>query len=215
MTLRTFETCFFKAEHPGFPTNMRCSPLDRGVSGHRTRLPLLNNTSNQALAHWQRSYLYAAIQANQVHIYIHTHIHSFVGCLSLNYLGRMVSWCGPVHPIKLPRHVQIVSSYGQDDHPLCVCVRSCDIVIYYVYIHKRTYMHATPQNKTVFFLQFVCSSLEMHQPTFWLYQLLEKHCVDSIAGETLCGLYPYIYIFVYIYTVYIYICILCICICIC
>ena len=64
-------------------------------------------------------------------------------------------------------------------------------------------MHATPQNKTVFFLQFVCSSLEMHQPTFWLYQLLEKHCVDSIAGETLCGLYPYIYS--YIYTVYIYI----------
>ena len=63
-------------------------------------------------------------------------------------------------------------------------------------------MHATPQNKTVFFLQFVCSSLEMHQPTFWLYQLLEKHCVDSIAGETLCGLYPYIYS--YIYTQYIY-----------
>ena len=64
-------------------------------------------------------------------------------------------------------------------------------------------MHATPQNKTVFFLQFVCSSLEMHQPTFWLYQLLEKHCVDSTIFVYIYIYIQYIYIYVYVY-VYVY-----------
>ena len=130
----------------------------------------------------------------------------------------MVSWCGPVHPIKLPRHVQIVSSYGQDDHPLCVCVRSCDIVIYYVYIHKRTYIYIyacyPPKQNCVFFCSLYAAALRCINPLFgcincwrntvWTL-LLEKHCVDS----------THIYIYSYIYIQYIYICILCICICIC
>ena len=124
----------------------------------------------------------------------------------------MVSWCGPVNPIKLPRHVQIVNSYGQDDNPLCVCAHVISIFIMstyinahfythicmYIYIHMciYIYIYATHPKTKRWFLPFVCSSLEMHQPTFWLYQLLEKHCVDST--------HIYIHIRVYIYIQYIY-----------
>ena len=66
-------------------------------------------------------------------------------------------------------------------------------------------MHATPQNKTVFFCSLYAAALRCINPLFgcincwrntvWTL-LLEKHCVDST--------HIYIYIFVYIYTVYIY-----------
>ena len=193
---------FLRPNIPDFPQT--CAVL-HSIVGFLGIEPTYHYWTIQAIKHWPTGREATFMQRYRQTKFIH--IHSFVGCLSLNYLGRMVSWCGPVHPIKLPRHVQIVSSYGQDDHPLCVCVRSCDIVIYYVYIHKRTYMHATPQNKTVFFFA-VC----MQQP----WDASTHFLVVSIAGETLCGLYCwrntvwtlpiyiYIYIRIYIYTVYIY-----------